>query len=109
MDFIFLIIGFLFVYFRFFSKQKKRQHRTDYYHEYLKTAEWQRKRFIVLERDKYRCVYCGAKATQVHHKRYAKNNIGKEPIEWLVSVCDSCHQRMHGKSNNSPFLKDFYV
>jgi 5-methylcytosine-specific restriction endonuclease McrA len=74
----------------------KRKQRRDYYrNEYLKSDEWRRKRYVVLKRDKWRCVYCGARATQVHHKRYARRNIGKEPIQWLVSVCESCHDAQH--------------
>lgn len=74
----------------------KRKQRRDYYrNDYLKSDEWQRKRHVVLKRDNWRCVYCGGHATQVHHKRYAKRNIGKEPIKWLVSVCKSCHDRQH--------------
>ena len=74
----------------------KRTDRRDYYRdEYLKSDAWQRKRYVVLRRDNWRCVYCGARATQVHHKRYAKRNIGKEPIDWLVSVCKSCHDAQH--------------
>lgn len=71
--------------------------RRDYYRNvYLKSEAWRRKRFVVLRRDNWCCVYCGAKATQVHHKRYAKNNIGSEPIEWLVSICKPCHDNIHG-------------
>src|SRR5439155_16062766 len=33
------------------------------------------------------CVFCGSRATQVHHKQYARRNIGREPIERPVSVC----------------------
>jgi 5-methylcytosine-specific restriction endonuclease McrA len=74
----------------------KRKRRRDYYrNDYLKSDAWKRKRYVVLKRDNWRCVYCGARATQVHHKRYAKKNIGKEPIEWLVSVCQSCHESQH--------------
>ena len=74
----------------------KRKRRRDYYRNvYLKSDEWQRKRYVVLKRDNWQCVYCGARATQVHHKRYAKKNIGKEPIKWLVSVCNSCHYKQH--------------
>jgi len=72
-----------------------RKRRTDYYHEYLKSDAWQRKRYVVFKRDNWRCVYCGKHATEVHHKRYAKYNIGKEPIKWLVSVCNDCHQSIH--------------
>lgn len=74
----------------------KRKQRRDYYRNvYLNSDEWQRKRYVVMKRDNWRCVYCGARAKQVHHKKYAKYNIGKEPIEWLVSVCKSCHDKQH--------------
>lgn len=75
----------------------RRELRRDYYeNDYLKSEAWQRKRYVVLKRDNFRCVYCGAEATQVHHLKYAKHNIGKEPIEWLVSVCSECHKKHHG-------------
>ncbi len=74
----------------------KRKRRRDYYRDiYLKSDAWKRKRYVVLKRDNWLCVHCGARATEVHHKRYAKKNIGKEPIEWLVSVCRSCHDSIH--------------
>jgi 5-methylcytosine-specific restriction endonuclease McrA len=74
----------------------KRKWRRDYYRDtYLKSDAWQRKRYVVLKRDNWRCVYCGGRATQVHHKKYAKKNIGKEPIDWLVSVCKNCHDSIH--------------
>jgi 5-methylcytosine-specific restriction endonuclease McrA len=70
--------------------------RSDYYRNvYLKSDEWKRKRYVVLKRDGWKCVYCGARATQVHHKQYAKKNIGKEPTKWLVSICKSCHESKH--------------
>lgn len=73
----------------------KRKWRRDYYrNDYLKSDAWQRKRYLVLKRDNWRCVYCGARATQVHHLKYAKN-IGREPIDWLVSICNECHQKRH--------------
>lgn len=75
---------------------RKVKSRRDYYRDdYLKSDAWQRKRHVVLKRDNWRCVFCGAPATQVHHKRYARKNIGKEPIDWLVSVCKSCHEQLH--------------
>lgn len=70
--------------------------RRGYYRNvYLKSEAWKRKRYLVLKRDNWKCVYCGGRATQVHHKRYAKINIGKEPIEWLVSICEKCHDAKH--------------
>ena len=50
---------------------------------------------VVLKRDNWKCVKCGNKATQVHHKRYLKYKIGKEPIKWLVSLCADCHKKEH--------------
>ena len=70
--------------------------RRDYYRNvYLKSDAWRRKRYVVFKRDNWTCQYCGARATQVHHKRYAKYQIGKEPIKWLVSVCKPCHDKIH--------------
>ena len=75
---------------------KRNHHRNYYRNEYLKSDDWQRKRYVVLKRDGWKCVYCGSKATQVHHTKYSKNNIGKEPIEWLESICNTCHKNVHG-------------
>jgi predicted nucleotidyltransferase component of viral defense system len=39
---------------------RKRAIRRDYYrNDYLKSEAWQRKRYVVLKRDNWRCVYCG--------------------------------------------------
>jgi len=81
--------------FKSWTFNEKRKQRRDFYKEYLQTDDWKRKRYVVLKRDNWTCVYCGARATQVHHKRYAKRNIGREPIEWLVSVCKNCHNSKH--------------
>jgi 5-methylcytosine-specific restriction endonuclease McrA len=76
--------------------QIKRIRRRRYYRkEDLKSDAWKRKRYVVLKRDNWRCMYCGAPATQVHHKKYLRRKIGKEPIKWLVSVCKRCHDAKH--------------
>ncbi len=95
---IFLLIFFsitIFVLKQFVFEYNRKKRRDYYRNYYLKSEEWKRKRYVVLKRDNWRCVFCGNKATQVHHKKYAKYNIGKEPIEWLVSVCKSCHEKQH--------------
>lgn len=94
---ILIVIAFIVtIVIRHIIFQIKRKRRINYYrNQYLKSDEWNRKRYVVLKRDNWRCVYCGARATQVHHLKYAKRNIGKEPIEWLVSVCNSCHESRH--------------
>jgi 5-methylcytosine-specific restriction endonuclease McrA len=90
-----IIFGVLIVLSRWISWKKWERRRNFYRTEYLKSDDWRRKRYVVLKRDNWRCVYCGAPATQVHHKKYSKRNIGKEPIDWLVSVCNSCHDSIH--------------
>jgi 5-methylcytosine-specific restriction endonuclease McrA len=89
-----LLLGTLFGK-KIVRRKSSRRKRREYYNEYLKSDEWKRKRYVVLKRDNWKCKYCGAKATQVHHLKYAKYQIGKEPIKWLVSVCASCHKDQH--------------
>jgi hypothetical protein len=93
-----LLVGFvllLTVAARRWVKGRKREQRSaSRPDEYRKSDDWQRKRALVLKRDKYHCVYCGARASRVHNKRYATRNVGSEPIEWLVSVCERCHRKL---------------
>jgi len=77
-----------------------KQERKDTYTEYLKSDDWKRKRYVVLKRDNWKCVHCGVSATEVHHKKYAPFSIGREPIEWLESVCNNCHSNQHGIEKN---------
>jgi hypothetical protein len=64
MEFLTLIV-FLLIAIGIFSWgqyqfQKRRKQRTDYYRNvYLKSDAWERKRFVVLRRDNWTCVYCG--------------------------------------------------
>ena len=96
MELILVIIFMVGIFaFKRWTFDVKRKRRRDYYRGYLQSDDWKRKRYVVLKRDNWTCVYCGDRATQVHHKRYAKRNIGREPIEWLVSVCKNCHDSQH--------------
>jgi 5-methylcytosine-specific restriction endonuclease McrA len=91
-----LIFVVLFFIFNRNVRQNRRLERKQYYNEvYLKSDAWKRKRYVVLKRDNWTCVYCGRPANQVHHKKYARVNIGREPIEWLESVCSDCHNKRH--------------
>ena len=90
---ILIIIGLILL--KRWAFNVKRKRRKEYYRQYLKTDAWKRKRYVVLKRDNWTCQYCGDKATEVHHKKYARRNIGKEPIKWLVSICRNCHQEIH--------------
>lgn len=66
------------------------------YSEYLKSAEWQQRRLLRLEKDNYECCDCGVAATDVHHLTYER--IGKENLSDLVSLCARCHAIRHGDS-----------
>ena len=74
-----------------FQKEKSFEKFIEEHNAYLKTADWRKRRELVLKRDNFLCQSClDNKATQVHHKsyRYWKN----EPLFELVSVCDECHK-----------------
>jgi 5-methylcytosine-specific restriction endonuclease McrA len=93
--FLILFVIAIFVLKQILFELRRKKRREFYRNGYLKSEAWKRKRYVVLKRDNWRCVYCGSRATQVHHTKYAKNNIGKEPIEWLVSICETCHEKQH--------------
>lgn len=63
------------------------------YTDYLKSSLWSWIRARVLVRDRERCVKCGGVADSVHHASYSGRVLAGEDLEWLVSVCDGCHER----------------
>lgn len=64
------------------------------YHNYLKTDAWKSKAALVRKRDNNICQAClSAPAEEVHHLTY--QNIFKEPLFELVSVCHACHSKIH--------------
>ena len=85
----------LFVIMTIYWKIVQKEKRKLQYKKYLKSDDWKRKRYVVLKRDNWTCQECGVPANQVHHKKYAKYQIGKEPIKWLVSLCAECHKKKH--------------
>lgn len=54
----------------------------------------------VLERDEYRCKLCGvSKDLQVHHiKPYAKNPALRTSVKNGITLCKSCHKKVHSKA-----------
>lgn len=66
----------------------------DRYNRYLRSPKWRKLRRRVLERCHYRCERCRkAKATEVHHKTYAR--MGDELLSDLMGVCRKCHRAIH--------------
>jgi 5-methylcytosine-specific restriction endonuclease McrA len=80
--------------------------RSDPFKELTKTKytqeEYQQFREYVLERDNYKCQYCGQKAEHVHHERPQK----LEPFfaldpDYAWSVCKKCHYKYGHKDECS--------
>jgi len=69
------------------------------YEAYLKSDKWRKKRLTRLWSDGRICQKCKTrKATQVHHKTYAR--IYNELQSDLMSVCKPCHRKIHGLDDN---------
>lgn len=68
------------------------------YKEQLKHPNWQRKRLEILERDKYACVKCGNKESELHvHHTYYDGNLDywEYNNDTIITLCDSCHKNLH--------------
>ena len=76
------------------ERAKRRKKKKDSYAQYLESSQWKKIRRRALDRDKHKCLACGQKAEHVHHIRYPKN-LGEEKMEWLYSLCASCHNEIH--------------
>ncbi|MDV2988548.1 MAG: hypothetical protein P3T54_00075 [Dehalogenimonas sp.] len=65
------------------------------YSEKLRDPRWQKKRLQIMERDGWKCQFCGSEkdTLNVHHKDYV---YGREPWDypddWLITYCQSCHE-----------------
>lgn len=66
-------------------------------------------RFIILERDGFRCMYCGSSATDGakllidHIFPYSKG--GEHTAENLITACSNCNQAKHNKIINIESMK----
>jgi len=72
------------------------------YEAELKNIEWLTLRSRIIQRDNGRCQMCDTnKELQVHHKRYINGaKAWEHPDSLLITVCQKCHSRHHGKSKN---------
>ncbi len=65
------------------------------YQDYLKSEQWQQLRRKVQKRDRHLCQDCLERpASEVHHK--TSDHVRREFCFELISLCDSCHRRLHG-------------
>jgi formate-dependent nitrite reductase cytochrome c552 subunit len=59
-----------------------------------KLGEFDAVRVAVFGRDGYCCVVCHKSAVHVHHV-LPRSSGGSDDFDNLVSVCNSCHRRIH--------------
>lgn len=79
------------------------------YKERLKDRRWQRKRLRIFNRDKWTCTRCGCTRNDVqlhvHHVKYSWSDFYRRipadpwdcPDSDLVSLCEPCHSKNHGR------------
>lgn len=66
------------------------------YKHYIDSEMWKQKRIKRIKNDGYKCQLCGsAMNLQVHHITY--ENVPFEKDDDLLTVCKSCHQKLHEK------------
>ena len=82
-------------------RSKNTDEANEQYNRYLNSDAWVKKREQRMALDGNTCA-CGIEADHVHHKTY--ENIGKEPMTDLVSMCESCHNSVHQKSPRATFM-----
>jgi 5-methylcytosine-specific restriction endonuclease McrA len=72
--------------------------RRAYYHAYLHSDAWRRRRRAALKRAGHCCQVCnGHEQLQVHHRTYER--LGNEKPGDLTVLCDVCHRLFtkHGR------------
>lgn len=75
-----------------------RQLGFDSYQEYLISPLWIEIRNRVLRAAKHRCLYCGERATQVHHEFYTIESLRGDSVWGMAASCPECHEAQHGGS-----------
>jgi len=61
-----------------------------------KDQRWFEKRKMILERDGHKCQNCKSETSlEVHHKYYDNKAAWDYPNESLITLCRSCHKRVH--------------
>ena len=78
------------------SQDGNKQTRAEWYNEvYLKSDLWRTIRSRVLKRDQHRCLGCGNPTGMVHHASYLKKVLDGMDDDFLISICDTCHNHLH--------------
>lgn len=97
------------------EEEEKHEKKIDWkakYNNYLRSPQWKKRRDEILERDGYRCQWCGSTENlQVHHKCYFKNSRGEMIPPWeyedkyLITLCGDCHKWWHETHKMKSYYK----
>lgn len=89
-------------FFRWLRSRSRSDHpggaggHSELYESVMRSAGWRRRRSQAIHRAGRRCQECGAGGPlDVHHLSYA--HLGDERPWELAALCESCHQRAHGR------------
>ena len=80
------------------SNRKYNKKRNPKYSYFYKSKDWRKLSLAALQRDGYRCVRCGAIATEVHHVIPIQIEEGwnkRFEFDGIVSLCTKCHNKEH--------------
>lgn len=73
------------------------------YQRYLASREWAERKEAIRKRSHGYCERClWAEYESTHHLTY--RNIGHEPLEDLLAVCNPCHAYLSAKTDHDPRL-----
>jgi hypothetical protein len=81
------------------------------YSTLLRSPHWQKKRLQIMERDNWKCRFCGntEETLNSHHVLYLPN---RKPWEYddehLLTVCDTCHKDEENLKSNDQFLINMF-
>ena len=72
------------------------------YRLYIASPEWDKRRKVEYGKAKGRCLACGNRAENIHHRTYAR--LGHEADGDLVALCENCHTLAHIEHVEHPSL-----
>jgi hypothetical protein len=84
------------------------------YNDLLFDIRWYKKRAIILARDKNQCQHCGScDNLRIHHKYYSKYPDETKVYPWnypddaLITLCDSCHKKVHERKKIKVYYRKY--
>ena len=86
--------------------RNKRGRKSNYRKKLQNDKDWENTRRAVKIRDEHKCKLCDSTLyLEIHHIAYSINGesiLGKELeyLEWLVTVCEKCHVKIHTQKDH---------